>query len=1294
MKEGEISKMYNRVVCKEGYPLIPGLKYLRVYNFKSFQGEHCIGPFMNLTGIIGPNGGGKSNILDAMSYALGMTSTQMRHTQVAQLINRPENSPGERERQEVKMWVEMCFQGVCASAASTGSVFKRALKFSVGSGYSSLYYISGALCTYEEYKGELKKLDIYNHSSARTSVVYQGQVDTIARKSGMELTALFEEISGSKSFKRQYEQILAQKSDIQGEMMEISRKMTELRTEKRKAKGLKSNAERYSTTRAEIEVLEGNLVVSSLALHTLQMEGCREKMEGQEIGISEGHKHKLQLESALNNLLGSTGEVREELERIREEKEKAKEKVRACRALLERNTQRASELHREVTAGERGIGVLREEIEGVHREQKELQKKKLLVDEELDNIYIQLKDIYRGKGELEERRRAEYYETKNQLSIQNYNITSEISKREENGRSLDMKLRALHAQGRETEGEKAALSRELALQDNIQELINRERELQKGKKDLQEKYESLAEETINKGKRLHSLENNVAEREFEYNKLLEEWEQKREKRAEERLIDEIRRKVGGFRGKLVDLIYPIESRFALAVKVALGGYLGYYVVDNNEGAKLVANILKEKSLQKDLLILNNFPRLQRGALHNQEEDLRGEDVYALSSLISYRDPLVTPIILHFAKSKIVCEDISTAHRLQMSKGYKQIYTIQGDSLNAGCLSGGTHVNIFQFSYERDISGEQTKKKEEIEEMMKKIRGLREDIADSQILKIREGITGVSAEITKIRAKIEFRGDICKKAEEELGSKEEEYRRLGEIIEDINGEKLENERELEELRDEMGGISSKLFKSFCKKLKIKNISEYESTDLVVTESLENKKRELEATLSKLSSDLELNQTSNLESSLKILTISVNKMGKELKELKGKEEENKKIEENGKIYSSLGRKENKTEEKMKVIMEERKEIDGDLDRERLRQEGLRSQLMQGRLEYWGFIQERDKICEEEMMKNREFPAIRYRNEKESQNENVLNPRPKYKIEEFVREKVDLTLPLVHYEEEVERMRKSIENKRGEISDINGIALLLQAELESSDVSEELKNISEKLEEQSRLREEKEEEFRIIREQRMEAFNECFGKVRESIDGIYKELTYREGYGGQALLYPENSLEPYLGTIQYAPTPPGKRAIYEIEQLSGGEKTMAALALILSIQQYLDSPFLILDEVDAFLDKHNCALLLQYILNRSQGKFQCIMITHKEAIYSAAHSLLGVYLDNGEEGTLHTSRVLSYDLRETQAQSILPPLHHDIPNNLVDQENELDGSHAEGGMKKKKKKITGRGVSKVKK
>lgn len=163
-----------------------------------------------------------------------------------------------------------------------------------------------------------------------------------------------------------------------------------------------------------------------------------------------------------------------------------------------------------------------------------------------------------------------------------------------------------------------------------------------------------------------------------------------------------------------------------------------------------------------------------------------------------------------------------------------------------------------------------------------------------------------------------------------------------------------------------------------------------------------------------------------------------------------------------------------------------------------------------------------------------------------------------------------------------------------------------------------------------------------------------MEAKIDEIYKELTRSRTFptGGTAFLVAENSEEPYLDGIKYNAMPPLKR-FREMEQLSGGEKTMAAIALLFSIQRffsfstlaadlgewrgsYQPSPFFVLDEIDAALDNANVGRLAKFLKKRSE-ECQFIVISLKPNLYENAQGLVGIWRDQSVTG----SRVLTLEV-----------------------------------------------------
>jgi chromosome segregation protein len=147
--------------------------------------------------------------------------------------------------------------------------------------------------------------------------------------------------------------------------------------------------------------------------------------------------------------------------------------------------------------------------------------------------------------------------------------------------------------------------------------------------------------------------------------------------------------------------------------------------------------------------------------------------------------------------------------------------------------------------------------------------------------------------------------------------------------------------------------------------------------------------------------------------------------------------------------------------------------------------------------------------------------------------------------------------------------------------------------------------------------------IEEKRREVFNKCLKELSEKFNQIFKKMV-----GGSASLELENPLDLESGLIIQA-SPAGK-TLLNIDSLSGGEKTLTALAFIFAIQSYKPAPFYILDEVDAALDKENSKKVAELIKSLSK-EAQFIVITHNDQTIKYGDRVYGVTMDKGESKIL---------------------------------------------------------------
>lgn len=217
----------------------------------------------------------------------------------------------------------------------------------------------------------------------------------------------------------------------------------------------------------------------------------------------------------------------------------------------------------------------------------------------------------------------------------------------------------------------------------------------------------------------------------------------------------------------------------------------------------------------------------------------------------------------------------------------------------------------------------------------------------------------------------------------------------------------------------------------------------------------------------------------------------------------------------------------------------------------------------------------------------------------------------------------------------------------AEIQGLNPNLRATDQFAKIQSRLRDENQTSEELKRRRDEAQQAFQLTQERRHKLFMKAFNHIKRQIGDIYRDLTKSAIYptGGKAYILLDSAgdkedLATFEQGVQYNVMPSGKR-YKDMDQLSGGEQTIAALALLFAIHSFSPAPFFVLDEVDAALDNTNVLKVAQFIRQRSRrNQLQCIVISLKDNFYTQSDALVGVFRDRQKE----SSGVLTLDLRPT--------------------------------------------------
>merc|ERR1719474_2090777 len=450
---------------------------------------------------------------------------------------------------------------------------------------------------------------------------------------------------------------------------------------------------------------------------------------------------------------------------------------------------------------------------------------------------------------------------------------------------------------------------------------------------------------------------------------------------------------------------------------------------------------------------------------------------------------------------------------------------------------------------------------------------------------------------------------------------------------------------------MNTVEDRIFSKFCSQSGVSNIRQYEERELKSQQDREKKKMEFENQTNRISNQLEYERRREEQ-----LLTNVQKFERTVQDDEDALETAKKIEQTqmGEIDTDM-----KDVDKLKQT---KSYLKGSMDKMEEEVANARKDVGSVAKE----LQASNKAINQLEAGIEQERAQRHSLLKQAKMDNIQIPFKKGSLDELDEggddESMDQSTQPSHiiYEKEaaIEINYSSLEEGLTEADDVRKVEKTLEkyiSELQATITRIQAPNMRamQKLDEAREKLEETNKEFDSARrkakqakmaferakQERHDLFMKCFDHVSNIIDDIYKALCRNQS--AQAFLGPENPEEPYLEGINYNCVAPGKR-FQPMSNLSGGKKTIAALALLFAIHSFQPAPFFVLDEIDAALDNTNIGKVASYIESQ-RDKMNIMVISLKEEFYSHADALVGITTDTTkmqETGAL-ISKVLTLDL-----------------------------------------------------
>jgi chromosome segregation protein len=1157
------------------------LKSLEIKGFKSFADKTHINFNEGVTGIIGPNGCGKSNIVDSIRWVIGEQKiSHLRSENLESLVFNGSKSRSASGLAEVSLTFENT-RNLLPTEFNTVTITRKFYK----SGESE-YRLNDVSCRLKDIQNLFLDTGITTDSYA---IIELGMVDDIIKDKENSRRRMLEQAAGISIYKTRKkeaklkldatEQDLARIEDL---LFEINNQLKSLESQAKKAEKYYEIKKEYRELSVELAkaALEGfNLTYKELNVQSEAETDKRIRLEsviGQEEAILEEEKLGLiEKERALQFMQQEFNGLVQELRSKENEKSLASQRLNFL-------SEKENSLQEFLIKSEEQLRGLEESIAFTKNQVQEDENK-------LRGLQTQLES---HKSSLDESRQV--FDSKrqsiDQLRNENAHIQRNLFEAEKQIAIADTSIQNLHQGIQQLEEERESRANQIRSWD--EEKLVRESELTGRRRDLeqlQEHHEKTKEQILLTQSKLEELRQELANE----NRKLDA------KKNEHELLKSLIDSMEGYPDSvkflhnnpdwnheapiLSDIIY-VKEEYRAAVENVLDPYLNYYVVNNlQEGLQAVRLLDDNKKGKANFFLLDKFAPQDSEAHHQPEGTIPAINVIEVDEqykslaehllgnvYIAQVDPGYDWMNSSLQNGSVVLE--------KSGKYVKGRYTLTGGSV--GIFEGkkiGRAKNLEKLHEE--IAGQEavvSGLKADIQSAHNEVIGYNEQLKEKAIRETQDEINRLVNQVFSLQNKIENLHALQQSAANRLDEWQENLRESYGAIEGTRNRWQELLGQVNVLREKLQGGEEEYLAAE------KNYNEVQAAfndfNLQVTRQhsrIQGLQQELEFKTNQfknLMEQIESNAT-QLEQTKKSIEES-NELMRQLQEiliefLHRKDAEESRLNEADQAYYNLRNALNEKESELRHKIKEKEQIEHLLGE-------IKDKLNELKLQLAG-------------MKER------------------LDVEFRINLDDILDEARTTEVPVEELQEKTDRMKKRLEN----LGEVNPTAIEAFQEMK--------KRYEFILEQKNDLVDAKENLLQTIQEVESTAnrqFLDTFQKVRDNFQKVFKALFTDEDTADLILENPDNLAETGIDIVA---KPKGKRPS-SITQLSGGEKTLTATALLFAIYLIKPAPFCILDEVDAPLDDANVNKFTNMIRQFSENS-QFIIVTHNKMTMNSVDVIYGV-------------------------------------------------------------------------
>lgn len=1289
------------------------LKCLDLHGFKSFADKTRIDFHEGVTGIVGPNGCGKSNVVDAVRWALGETSAKaLRGGEMADVIFNGTDKRKPVSMAEVSLTFSDCerelgvdFNEVCISRR----VFRDG---------KSEYELNGNACRLKDINKLFMDTGV---GRSAYSIMEQGKIDMLLSAKPEDRRQVFEEAAGITKSKSEKKEALRKLEYTEANLLRVTDILTEMKRQIGSMQRQASKARRYQELHRDVLVLDSHLSykryhelgaerseletsIASLRGRQTELEDC---IHEDEVQLSADRMELRELENMLTSLrhqlndrqnhihaaegrIGFNGERERELEGL----------ISQNMHDVETNTDRLMHQEEELKSADSALNAIRENI-GRQREQ---------IEEHARITQAAREEKIRIERALREARQCMHNAEGIIISAQ-AEITSHTSQAETDRARQDQLQRDAETLNAERENR---LAEESEIKQRIEELRGEieghETLLQQREKELQA-VEIGLEQTARKLQEVSRMHSERASRADVLRQMIAHGEGlEKGTQAVLKGLDDPEFFHGGIRGLLSQFI-EVNREHIPAIEAALGANLQAVLVANSLMAENIIDILTRNQLGQALVLPEDL--LRTNGEYQMLTPPEGGLAWAADT-VQAKDSVRT-MVHQLLANVLIVPDLGTALRLKKENPEIAFATLNGEFVSIeGAVSGGVAADksgsILQRQVElKDLEEEASRLemhlalleagREKQQEQQRTLKGqLDEQREILQSRRVQESqLQGQQSLFAREIQALTSRGESLQWEQSELARRQEALARKNE---EAVARRARAEEELESRRDDASQLEADLEASVRNEADtvelLNELRTAQAVELRAEQAMQEQRGPMTGRVQELHEAIarRRREIESYQERINHARQENDRLHEEIASVRGLVEEmiqriESQTEDRARRVESVTARESKlavARREISAFAEQRGREEVRATQVTLRMENLHSYALERyRVDLTTFEQDvhalLSSISSQKAARSRSGrrqAALAEKTERSAERGDAeaadaarLDPSESGSdssesgepLAEVIEED-DCSL-IVNIEEEVdwEFVEVSVAELRQRLDSMGPVNL--DAIQEYEELEERHNFLQKELDDLSNAKEELLNIIQRINDETKKRFTETFYQVRDNFRSTFKELF---GAGAQADLVLVNEQDPLESGIEVIAKPPGKKPT-SITLLSGGERSMTAVALLFSIYMVKPSPFCILDELDAPLDESNIGRFLK-MLDRFIEKSQFVIVTHNKRTMRRADVLYGVTMEE-----FGVSKPVGMKLTESEGRKHIGATAGEAPIQELPADMEKESSPAPG-------------------